>query len=286
MDLTEKKPPSRSMAKLAVASIKVGCDRARGLREDAVDRLVGSMRESGLLCPILVSSDHRLIAGLHRLEAAKRLGWSKIDAYLVDFDDLHCQLAEIDENLVRADLSALEHAEHMARRKELYLALHPETANPNQKGGPGRGNKTTPDSGAVSFVADTAAKTGAAESTVRESVQIATSIPEAVKEAIRGTPVEDRKTDLLKLAKMEPAEQKAVGEAIAAGAKTFAEAVAALPDAPEKPRKEKAKRSEANTLADCEHAIDVAIDAAKEAYPSLRGAIAAHLRLLIKELTQ
>lgn len=53
-----------------------------------------------------------------------------------------------------------------------------------------------------------------------------------------------------------------------------------------KPRKEKPRRSEANTLADCEHAIDVAIDAAKEAYPSLKGAIAAHLRLIIKELTQ
>ena len=36
-------------------------------------------------------------------------------------------LAEIDENLCRAELSAAERALHLAARKRLYEALHPQT---------------------------------------------------------------------------------------------------------------------------------------------------------------
>ena len=37
------------------------------------------------------------------------------------------ELAEIDENFIRNDLSALEHGEMLLRRKEIYETLHPET---------------------------------------------------------------------------------------------------------------------------------------------------------------
>jgi hypothetical protein len=47
-------------------------------------------------------------------------------------------LAEIDENLVRADLTPSERAAHHAKRKQLYLKLHPET----QKGK--AGSRTPP----------------------------------------------------------------------------------------------------------------------------------------------
>lgn len=99
-------------------------------------------------------------------------------------DDLHAQLAEIDENLIRADLTALDRGEHLARRKTIYEALNPETVAKvaGARGTHkvlGRGDASA-DSAPASFTDDTAAKTGAAESTVRESVQIATSIPEAV----------------------------------------------------------------------------------------------------------
>ena len=66
------------------------------------------------------------MAGYHRLEACRELGWTSIPAVIVEFDDLHAEIAEIDENLVRNELTALERSEQFRRRKDVYEAIHPE----------------------------------------------------------------------------------------------------------------------------------------------------------------
>ena len=76
----------------------------REVSKEAVELLSESMAESGLFNPITVSADHTLIAGRHRLEAAKLLGWDEIDCHVCDMDELHAKLAEIDENLIRNGL--------------------------------------------------------------------------------------------------------------------------------------------------------------------------------------
>ena len=73
---------------------------------------------------------YKLIAGAHRLKAAKALGWTSIAATtLDDIDADQAKLAEIDENLIRAALSPAEEAAHLAARKAVYLKLHPETGH-------------------------------------------------------------------------------------------------------------------------------------------------------------
>lgn len=76
----------------------------------------------------------------------------------------------IDENLCRAELSPAQAAYQVARRKEIYEALHPE-AKRGTAGAIGsnraQGNATA-DSAIASFVADAAAKTGRAERTIRQ----------------------------------------------------------------------------------------------------------------------
>jgi hypothetical protein len=44
-------------------------------------------------------------------------------------DYLHAELAMIDENLCRVELSPSDRARQTARRKAIYLELHPETAD-------------------------------------------------------------------------------------------------------------------------------------------------------------
>lgn len=108
--------------KLYIADIEVGA-RKRKLDESKVQSLAESFTSIGQLQPITVSrgnyGTYRLIAGLHRLEAAKSIGWQSIQATEFEGDEVAVELAEIDENLMRNDLTVLERGEHLARRQEL-----------------------------------------------------------------------------------------------------------------------------------------------------------------------
>lgn len=194
---------------MKIGDVEVPPNRHRGLREAAVLGLMESMSEIGQLAPIVVSRGGLLVAGLHRLEAAKRLGWSEIDARFVDLDELQAEMAEIDENLIRSELTVLERGEHLARRKEIYEALHPQARHGGDRRSDEAGSKRKD---FVSFAADTAAKAGVSERTVQHEVQIATAIADDVKDEIRGTPIADRKADLIELSRMEPEEQRAAVE--------------------------------------------------------------------------
>ena len=74
----------------------------------SLDVLADSIRAVGLLHAITVTPDLRLVAGYHRLEACRQLGWAEISATIVSLTELDRELAEIDENLVRNELTVLE----------------------------------------------------------------------------------------------------------------------------------------------------------------------------------
>src|SRR5262249_21353928 len=106
---------------LPISEIRLPETRLRVLREDVVESLAASMTKVGLLNPILVAEDGLLIAGLHRYEAAKSLGWAEIKAIIVEDRSADLMsIMSIDENLMRADLSPAERAAHHAERKVLY----------------------------------------------------------------------------------------------------------------------------------------------------------------------
>ena len=64
------------MATRPISEIKVGTRHRRDLGD--IDKLASSIRDIGLLHPIVISSDGQLIAGLRRLEAYKLLGRAEI----------------------------------------------------------------------------------------------------------------------------------------------------------------------------------------------------------------
>lgn len=181
--------------------------------------MADSIKEIGLINPITLKPDGTINTGRHRLEACKLLGWDEIPFRYTDTEDARLlELAEIDENLIRENLSVLERSDHLARRKEIYEELHPET-----KAGGDRRSMSAKSKGndfhlIPSFSDDTASKIGVTPRTIRQEVQISKRIDPEVKETIRNTPVADSKTDLIRLSKIsDKTQQNKVAEKIVSG---------------------------------------------------------------------
>lgn len=90
-----------------ISDIKV----KRRVRKDLGDleSLKTSLRTYGLLNPITLNSRYELIAGERRLEAAKQLGWTTINAQVLEIADKVSQLEiELEENIQRHDFTEEE----------------------------------------------------------------------------------------------------------------------------------------------------------------------------------
>lgn len=193
---------------LPIVQIAIRSD-ARAIDETTVAALSESIANVGLINPIRVRSvgdgQWEVIAGAHRLSACKSLGLAEIAAIEVTDDDLHAELAMIDENLCRAELSPSDRAKQTARRKAIYLELHPETAH----GTPGVSRQvgdTRERADADRFTAETAKVTGASERSVQRDAERGEKVIDAAIDVIRGT-VLDTGTYLDKLKKLSPSEQ-------------------------------------------------------------------------------
>lgn len=186
---------------------------AREVRHPHVAALAESMKEIGLRTPITVRSVMKItngrdqpaweiVAGHHRYEAAVRLGWRQIEAIEFDGAELDAELWEIDENLMRSELTEMERARALARRKEIYEIKHPETRQGGDRGNQHTGGRQ---SDKMSFSQQTAAKIGKTAKTVERSVRIGERLtPEAEDEA-KKLGLDDHQAALLDAAKAETA---------------------------------------------------------------------------------
>ena len=204
-------------------------DRLRALREGTVADLVASFAEIGLVNSITVrpkKSGFALVAGRHRLEAAKRCGWKSIRCTIVDGADADkAELIEIDENLVRAALSPAERAAHVARRKALYEKIHPQTTTGKAPGKAGGGKKAK-NAKLASFVEATAKATGQSKRKVARDATRGKRV--AVLSEIVGTSL-DKGAELDAIAKLSEPEQRELAERAMAGEEVTARP-AAMPE--------------------------------------------------------
>lgn len=205
------RPPAPDVISAPIADVEVG-DRLRPLGD--VRALARSIKLVGLLHPIVVTLDMRLVSGLHRLEACRSLGWTHIPAHCIEASDVAAQIAEIDENLVRAELTRLQRADQLAKRKRLYEALHPNRRKQGHHRSRDPQNSTELKE---SYFNAEAARTGRSHQSLRNDVRIAESIAPDVKEAIGNTPVADSGVELMALAKLDPTQQRAVVAKLASG---------------------------------------------------------------------
>lgn len=230
--------------RIPISEIKINPGRREALPE-RVAELAKSITEVGLLNPITLDRGNTLIAGLHRLEAAKLLGWSEVDYTVSSLEGLRAELAEIDENFVRTDLSAIEYGEILLRRKEIYETLHPETkvgvsqaAAMNRAVGRNVSDKMTLTS--KSFVEDTAEKLGVGKRTVERQIQTAKHLTPEAKAIIRDSGAKVTKKDAMKLSRLKPEQQKDAASQLAAQEiRSMAEYQPPEEPEPQEPAKEK-----------------------------------------------
>ncbi len=167
---------------------------ARKVDDATVKALAASIAEIGIINPLRVrpsrgfvdgvqSDVYEVIAGVHRLKAARKAGLEAVPCVIVDDDDLHAELAMIDENLCRAELSPADRAAQTARRKAIYLELHPETAQ-HVAGGLARQGAADDN---LSFAAATAAVIGKTERTVQRDAERGEKISDRALALVRGS---------------------------------------------------------------------------------------------------
>ena len=85
--------------------------------EDALNTLAASIKEKGILQPLLVrqklSGEYEIIAGERRYRAALKAGLKEIPAIIKDFTDKEVLEVALIENIQRENLSAIEEAESL-----------------------------------------------------------------------------------------------------------------------------------------------------------------------------
>lgn len=213
---------------IAISEIDVQ-DRLRSIDPSWVEALAAMIGETGLQQPIQVLINpkaigrYRLIAGAHRLEAVRSRGETAIQATVFKGSLDEARLQEIDENVMRRELSALDRAGSLAERKALYERLHPETKHGAQGGRGGQQNVN----GMLPFTKATAEKLGFSVRTIERAVALWTNLDAEARQMLALHPAADNMAGLRKLAALDSAKQITAARHLLDGsAQSIAEATA------------------------------------------------------------
>ena len=103
-------------------------------RDDELDELAASIRERGIIQPVIVrpvprvADAYEIIAGERRWRAAQRAGLHEVPIVVVEVGDREALELAIVENVQRADLNALEEAQGYAQLGADYSYSHGDIA--------------------------------------------------------------------------------------------------------------------------------------------------------------
>ncbi|ALL14295.1 ParB/RepB/Spo0J family partition protein [Caulobacter henricii] len=247
-------PPARRRLPLDHIVVR---DRLRPRDPAAVANLAVSMAENGQITPVMVRPVRmdgddvwfELVVGGHRYDAALLNGWTHIDAMIQELSDAQALMMEIDENLVRRDLTPYERALFINARLSAWAQLHPGRVERSEgtvmvpkRGRPGKGAKFAEFLGdtpaTMGFAEETAADLGLSQRTVENAMAVARGLTPAVHAKVSGSPLGKNEGLLRQIAGVgDPAEQLRIVEALTDGRATkFADAqILAMGKSPTKP---------------------------------------------------
>ena len=126
----------------AVRTVRVGSiepnpyQPRREFKDEELAELIGSIKENGLLQPIVVrpspagsAAEYQLVAGERRWRAITRLGWEEVPAVVRDMDDRTLLVLALVENLQRSQLSSLDEAEAFRQLQDEFSLSQAQIAD-------------------------------------------------------------------------------------------------------------------------------------------------------------
>ncbi|MBF0415627.1 MAG: ParB N-terminal domain-containing protein [Magnetococcales bacterium] len=197
-------------------------DRLREVDADVVEGLAFSIRVNGLQQPIqvrkqpLTEDKFILISGAHRLMACKALGMESVSCVVVECSGLEARLMEVDENLIRYELTPFDRGAFLAERKKIHEEMFPQTkagvAGAIAKHHGDENNEITDGSASdiMSFAKATAEKLNINPRTIQRSIRMERNLSPESKAAIPGTWLARSGKDLEMLSRQTPEIQEKV----------------------------------------------------------------------------
>ncbi|MCW5732529.1 MAG: ParB/RepB/Spo0J family partition protein [Enhydrobacter sp.] len=138
---TPPRSPTRAQVTLPIAHLRAGRYQPRTTFEN-IDALVDSVRQFGLLQPILVrpiageTESYEIIAGERRWRAAQKAQLHEVPVVVRSLDDLDTLQLALVENLQRTDLTAIDEAQGYRRLIEDFHQTQEDVARTMGKSRP------------------------------------------------------------------------------------------------------------------------------------------------------
>jgi len=217
------------VVRVQIDRIEVPEKRIRPVEEAWAQALAGMLSRDGQITPIEVlqlpgKTTLRLVAGAHRIAAARILGWTEINAIKISNDSITARTHEIHENLARRELGPIDFAASIAG---LYTLLKEadgfaEDESVFRAAGAKRA-KEERDEASAQFAqafgwAETIAENvGFGRRKIYQALSLHRKLQPILAAAVRGTPVERNAAALADLADLQPVQQLKIAEALQAG---------------------------------------------------------------------
>jgi DNA modification methylase/ParB-like chromosome segregation protein Spo0J len=172
-----------------------------------IDSLCRSIENVGLINPVVVTPDMKLVAGARRIASFLRLERDTIPAIIKEYSELEEQVARIDDNLERTELTMLQKVKALAEQQTLYELLYPEsTKKAKAKANLQARKELESEINSVpmipSFTAKISDVIGKGQKTVQNMVAAGKGLPDEISDQLTGLPIENNLGDLRQLAKM------------------------------------------------------------------------------------
>lgn len=114
--LKDSQPRDLDSKSLPVSEIRHSAYQVRSVADpEYIEQLMESIQQSGVISPIVVrpvESGYEIIAGHHRFEACRRLGYSTVPVEIKAMSDPEAAMALASDNFVRKELGAYERYKH------------------------------------------------------------------------------------------------------------------------------------------------------------------------------